>query len=337
MPSRIEAALLLAALTHAVAPSRPPAAELLRAAMSAPAHVSYVGEVQVLRLGAQRSDAAVYRVEHLAPDMTRRWYLAPQALYGDSIISRGTQTYSIDVKRDVVVASQDDELNDQVTEDDNFGVLMANYAATYAPDQNIDGHMAHVVLLTNRYTGQITMRLLIDARTNLVIQRLQYAGNGSLISQTRIEQIRYTQSIPRGIFDLPKGVRTVQGTSRAVPSKDVAHVIAKAGFPASTPRYLPEGFTAIAADVISIKNIPTLHLLFSDGIRTVSFFQNNKDAAVDLSRYHATATTVGTKAAEYVDEGPTTLLAWSDGDRHYALVGELSLGELEKIAVSVLP
>jgi negative regulator of sigma E activity len=305
--------------------------------MSAPARVSYVGEVQILRIGSQRSDAAVYRVEHLAPDLTRRWYIAPQALYGDSIISRGDQTYSIDVKREVVVVSNDNEIDDQIAQSDNFGVLMANYSASYAPDETVDGRLAHVILLTNRYTGQITMRVLIDARTDLVLQRLQYAGNGSLISQTRIEQIRYTGSIPKGIFDLPKGLRTVQGTLRAIPSRDVAHVTAKAGFPASTPKYLPEGFTAIAADVISIKNVPTLHLLFSDGIRTVSFFQNNKNAAIDLSRYHATATTVGAKTAQDVEDGPTTLLAWSDGDRHYALVGELSLGELEKIAASVIP
>lgn len=313
------------------------AAQLLHAAMLAPQHISYVGEVQVLRIGSQRSDAAVYRVEHLAPDLTRRWYLAPQALYGDSIITRGAQTFSIDVKREVVVVSQDDELDDQVARDDNFGVLMANYSAGYAPDEDFDGRRVHVVLLTNRYTGQMTMRVLVDSRTNLVLERQQYAGNGSLLAQMRIEQIRYTGAIPKAVFALPSGLKTVQGTARAMPSSDVAHVVAQAGFAAATPKYLPEGFTAVSADVISIKSVPTLHLLFSDGIRTVSFFQNDKDAAIDLSRYHATATKVGSNSAQYVEEGPTTLLAWSSGVRHYALVGELSLAELEKIATSVLP
>jgi negative regulator of sigma E activity len=305
--------------------------------MTAPERVSYVGEVQVLRIGSERSDAAVYRIEHLAPNLTRRWYLAPQDLYGDSIISRGETTYSIDVKQERVLVSHDSQIDDQIALDDNFGVLMANYTASYAPDQTVDARPVHVVLLTNRYTGEITERVLIDAKTDLVLERLQYAANGSLIAQTRVEQIRYTGSIPPDIFALPKGLRRVAGTSRALPSSDVAQVISQAGFPASTPKYLPEGFTPIAADVIAIKDVPTLHVLFSDGIRTVSLFQNDKNAAIDLSRYRVSNTTVGSAGARYVEDGPTTLLAWAHGDRHYALVGELPLKELEKIAASVLP
>jgi negative regulator of sigma E activity len=335
MASRTSLVLAAALLAAAPAPHRPAAADLLRSAMTAPQRVSYVGEVQVLRIGTQRSDAAIYRVEHLAPSLTRRWYLAPQDLYGDSIISRGDTTYSIDVKRDRVVVSQEDSIDDQVAQDDNFGVLMANYKASYAPDETLDGRPVHVVVLNNRYTGQTTMHVLIDARTGLVLERQQFGGNGSLIAQMRIEQIRYTTSIPTGVFELPKGLRRVPGTSRTVPSSDVAHVVAQAGFSATSPKYLPEGFTPIAADVISIKGVPTLHLLFSDGLRTVSFFQNDKNAAIDLSRYRINQTTVGSQAAQYVEDGPTTVLAWASGARHYALVGELSIKELEQIGASV--
>jgi len=328
---------LLAAVLLLGAAKYPPATDVLRAAMNAPQHISYVGEVQVLRIGDERSNAAIYRIEHLAPNLTRRWYLAPRDLYGDSIISRGDTTYSIDVKREQVVVSHDDDIDDQVAEDDNFGVLMANYAAVYAPDETFDGRPVHVVLLNNRYTGQTTMRVRIDSATNLVLERQQYAANGSLIAQTRVEQLRYTGSIPTGIFALPKGLRRITGTTRSTPSDNVTRVVAEAGFKAASPKYLPEGFTPTAADIISIKGVPTLHLLYSDGIRTVSLFQNDKDTAVDLSRYHINAATVGQEPARYVEDGPTTLLAWSDGGRHYALVGDLALSELEKIGASVLP
>jgi outer membrane lipoprotein-sorting protein len=329
-------AALLTSATAAPAPA-PSAADLLRDAMSAPQRISYVAEVQVLRFGTQRSDATLYRVEHRAPDMTRRWYLAPQGLYGDSIVTRGSMTYSVDVKRQQVVVSPDEDADQQIAARGNLSILMANYNVVYAPDESIDGRGVHVVLLNNKYTGQTTMRLHIDAATHLVLERQQYGSNGSPIAQTLIEQIRYTNAIPIAVFAIPAGMHQVSGAARGPESTDVAHVISSAGFPALVPKYLPEGFSPIAGDVVSIKGVPTLHLIYSDGIRTVSLFQNEKDAAVDLSHYRAIATTVADHPARYVEEGPTTLLAWADGSRHFALVGELSLAELEKIGASVLP
>ncbi len=337
MARSTSAVLLLAALLTGAAAHRPPADQLLRAALSAPQRVSYVGEVQVLRIGSERSDAAIYRIEHRAPNLTRRWYIAPQALYGDSIISRGATTYSVDVKRERVVVSQDDEIDDQVAANDNFNVLMSNYKAVYAPDETFDGRPVHVVLLNNKYTGETIMRVRIDAATGLVLERQQYAGNGSLIAQTRVEQLRYTNGIPTEIFELPRGLKRIPGTARALPSSDINHVISVAGFKALVPKYLPEGFVPVAGDVISIKTVPTLHLLYTDGIRTVSLFQNERDAAVDLSRYRPSTTSVGSHSAQYVEDGPTTLLAWSDGSHHFALVGELDLHELQKIGNSVAP
>ncbi len=336
--ARSSAAPFLAALlTGATAAPIPPAADLLRDAMAAQQHVSYVGEVQVLRIGTQRSYAAIYRIEHLAPDMTRRWYLAPQDLYGDSVITRGSTTYSIDVKREHVVVSHDEDADQEIAERGNFGIMMANYNVVYGPDETIDGHPVHVVLLNNKYTGQTTMRLQIDSATHLVLERQQYGSNGSPITQMHIEQIRYTNAIPAEVFAIPRGLREINGADRGAESTDVAHVISTAGFSALVPKYLPEGFSPIAGDVSSVNGVPTLHLVYSDGIRTVSLFQNERNAAVDLSHYHAIATNVANHPARYVEESATTLLAWADGTRHFALVGELSLAELEKIGASVLP
>jgi len=326
-----------AAILLGATPAPPPAADLLREAMTAPQRVSYVGEVQVLSIGPQHADATIYRVEHRAPDLTRRWYMAPQDLYGDSVVSRGSTTYSIDVKRQRVVVSQGEDADEEIAARGNFDILMNNYNAVYAPDENVSGRIVHVVLLNNKYTGQTTMRVHIDARTNLVLERQQYATNGSLIAQTRVEQIRYTNSIPAALFQIPSGMQRVEGAAHGQESTDVEQVISSAGFDARVPKYLPEGFSPIAGDVVSIKNVPTLHLIYSDGIRTVSLFQNEKDAAVDLSHYHAISTTVADHPAHYVEDGPTVLLAWADGNRHFALVGELSLAELEKIGASVLP
>lgn len=314
------------------------ASDLLRQAIDAPNKVSYVGQVQSLSFGRSRALAAIFRIEHDSPDLTRRWYIAPQSLYGDSIISRGDTSYSIDVKSNKVIVSKDDALDDQVAQDDNFGLLASNYRAILGSEDNVAGRQAMSVLLVNKYTGQTVMRVWIDTHTKLVLQKEQYASNGSVTRQMRFEQIRYVSDLPDSLFTVPtSGFTREAGASHGLPSNDLAGAIREAGFQARGPRYLPEGFTPVAADVTDIKGIRTLHLLYSDGVRTVSLFENAKGAAVDLSRYQAHDTKVDKNDAQYVEDGPTTLLAWAESGLHFAIVGELTREELERIASSVVP
>ena len=310
---------------------------LLRSAIDAPKHLTYSGEVQVLRFGENKSEAAIYRIEHRAPNLTRRWYLAPSGLYGDSIISRAEQTYSIDVKRSRVVVAEDDSIDDQVAEDDNFDILSANYKASFAPDERFIGRPVKVVVLTNDFTGQTTMRIRIDAQTNLVLDKEVYAEDGSISAQTKFEKIHFGTDIPPAIFDIPAGLARVNGSTRALPSSDIQRVLASAGFKAMGPKYLPEGFTPIEGDVIDIKGTRTLHLLYSDGIRTVSLFQHQGNTTLDFAKFKAYATKVEKHDAQYVEEGETTLLSWSGSGLHFTLVGELTLKELQRIGASVVP
>jgi negative regulator of sigma E activity len=337
-PALLLAALVapaLAAPPKPVPPKETPAA-VLRDAIDAPNTVSYVGEVQMLRFGPNKSEAAVFRIEHKAPDFTRRWYLAPEDLYGDSIISRGDETYSIDVKRSRIVVTHDDPIDDQVAENDNLNLLNQNYRASFAGDGGaVAGRHVDTVVLYNKYTGSMTMRIYVDSQTKLVLEKELYAPNGSLVSQTRYEALRYTNQIPVALFDVPKGLPVVRGASQDVPSGDLATVMRSAGFDARGPTYLPEGFTPVGGEVTTVKGVRTLHLLYSDGLRTVSLFENKNDTAIDLSRFKVNETRVLDAPAKYVEDGPTTLLAWSDAGMHFALVGDMTLSELEAIGASV--
>ena len=330
-------ALASSSLAFAAAPDTP--SDLLRAAMKAPQNTSYVGEVQLLRFGNQKSEASMFRIEHRAPNLTRRWYLAPQDLYGDSIISRGENTYSIDIKRNRIVVTQDDALDDQVAEDDNFGLLSANYNVDEGPTETLFGRPVRTLTLTNRFTGLATMRVHIDAQTHLVLQKEQYAPNGALVSQMRFGNLRYTNDIPQAIFDVPKNMARVDGPQRGMPSSDLQHLVKAAGFDENgqtkLPKYLPEGFLPITGNVVEMKGVRSLHVLYSDGIRTMSLFLNAKGASVDMTGYKAQEANVPGRSARYVEEGPTTLLEWSEPGLHYTLVGELSRAELEKIASSI--
>ena len=328
------APLALAVFLLAAAPAGNPS-QLLRQAVEAYGKYSYVGQIQNVDFGTNHADAVLFRVEHRAPDLTRRWYLAPEALYGDSIVSRGTMEYDVDVHRNRIVSARNDALDDQVALDDNFGLLLRNYNAVMAPDTSVAGRRALQVLLVNRYTGQTVIRLSLDAQTKLVLEKDRFGSTGTVTSQMRFEQIRFTASIPMQIFDVPTGYKRVRGQDEGLPTNDLQQVVKTAGFRALGPKYLPEGFVPVAGEVNDVNGTRTLHLLYSDGLRTVSLFENARGAAVDMSRYTVHSTKLQSKDAQYVRDGAMTLLAWSDGDLHFALVGELTLGELTRIGASV--
>lgn len=310
--------------------------QLLRDAVGAYGKYSYVGQVQNTDYGTNHADAVLFRIEHRAPDLTHRWYLAPESLYGDSIISRGDASYDVDPHTHRIVVTHDDALDDQIALDDNFGLLLHNYRAVVGSDDNVAGRPAIDVLLVNRYTGETVMRIALDKQTKLVLAKERYSATGSVSHQMHFDQIRFTGAIPAALFDVPtRGYSRIDGPSHQIPSNDLAAVVRTAGFAAVGPKYLPDGFLPIAGDVSEIKGIRTLHILYSDGLRTISLFENARGAAVDMRSFTVHQAKVGSANAQYMEDGPTTLLAWANGSRHFALVGELSRKELVRIASSV--
>lgn len=308
---------------------------ILRSAVDAPRHVSFTAQVELLTIGSQSSEASVFRVAHSASGLTRRTYVSPPNLYGDWSVSRGDSTYSVDVKRHRIVVTENETFGIHYGWERNLALLTRNYNAVLGPPGHVIGRTTHTIALVNRYTGATAMRLWIDDATGLMLQREVYTSSGSLVIQMHFDDLNVTRAIPPSTFTLPH-YPIVQGPSRGVPSIDPSVVIARCGFRARVPRYLPEGFTDVAADLARENGIETLHILYSDGLRTVSLFENARGSAVDMSGYHVTAFSAGPLRGQYVDSGAFTLLAWARGGLHFALVGDLNRNDLEKIALSLV-
>jgi negative regulator of sigma E activity len=330
-------AVVAASLTLASAATPDePADGLVFDAMTAPATISYSGTVEAIDIG-NHSEASVYRIEHRAPDLTQRVYLSPPRLHGDSVVSRGDASYFVDPGRHRIVETENDSSNDQIARDDNYLLLRANYRAVRRSADTFDGRTVREVVLVNKYTNRTTMLVRIDQQTKLVLDKQQFAPDGSLASETRFQDVRYAPNPPAADFDVPKGLTVVRGPTFTTPSKDVPAVVRAAGFAAAAPKFLPHGFSPIEASVVPIKGVRTLHVLYSDGIRTVSLFENDGTSTADLTSMHPQTTQIAGRDAEYAERGPTTLLAWNYANLHCALVGELTIAEMQRIAASVSP
>ena len=314
-------------------------AALLRSSIDAPRDVSYVGQFETVRFASSRASATIVKVEHRAPELTRRWYVAPEALYGDYVITRGVATYQFDTKHGKETVTHNPSVDDQVTADGNFDRVLQNYRAIYDGEAIVADRPTLSVALINKYTGERAMRVWIDRQTHLVLKKEEYHANGSVAWQTRFEDLRYTRSIPDDIFstDLPAGFARVNGQDAATPSSDIDKVIKGAGFAPYKPKALPQGFDVVSADVTTVSGVRTLHLLYSDGLRSISLFENATDAAADFGTLRPKTITFEGHEAQFVEDGPTTLLTWKEHDIYFALVGDLLRNELVEIAKSVVP
>jgi negative regulator of sigma E activity len=328
----------VAALAGAAAPQGDPVA-LLRASIAAPKSVSYVGQFETVRFSSNRATATIVKVEHRAPGSTRRWYVAPEALYGDYIVTRGAATYQFDTKNDKLTVSRDPQVDNQFSPASNFERAMQNYRAIFDGAATIADRATVSVELLNKYTGERAVRVWIDSKTHLVLKKEDYHANGSVASQTRFEELRYTDTIPPDIFstDTPAGYARVDAPAIATMDTDIDHVVSEAGFKPVEPQSLPQGFAETSGDVSTVNGVRTLHFLYSDGLRSISLFENATGAAADFGTLRPKTTNFEGHDAQYVEDGPTTLLTWKEHGLHFALVGDLMLSELTQIAISVVP
>lgn len=315
-----------------VKPASPSLDASLQAAIAASSTVSYTGIVQVTRIGNRSSEASVYRIEHRAPDLTRRVYSAPSSLAGDSVVSNGQLCFSIDARRHRIVETRNDAAGDSMALNANFALLRENYRVVRRGEEMFDGRHTVDLMLVNKSTGRTALVVRLDKSSNLLLEKKEFAPDGALVSELRFEEIRFTRAIPPADFALPKQYTLVRGPIFGAAFENLDRVAHDAGFASFIPRSLPDGFSAVEGNVVEFRGVPTVHLLFSDGIRTLSLFENAKPSALELTGFEPKTLVVAGRSAQYAEDGATALLTWNDGTLYYTLVGELGLAELQRIA-----
>jgi negative regulator of sigma E activity len=333
------AALALAAgtLTAAAKTAQHPLDPLLAAAISAPSTVSYTGVVEVVRMGSHVADAAVYRIEHRAPGFTRRTYVAPPALSGDWVIAEGDAIFSVDPKRRRILESRNDAVDDSSALHANDALLRENYRVERAGTDTVAGRRAIDLALVSNDTGRTTMLIRIDAVNKCVLEREEFARDGAPVSLVRFEAIRYSARPPLADFALPRSYAVVRTATLGAPSEPLDRLAGSAGFTTQVPRTLPGGFSAVDGNLVDLRGVRTLHLLYSDGLRTVSLFESATASSLEAAHFAPRIVRVGAHDARYAEDGAMALLAWSDGRLHYTLVSEVGLVDLERLAASITP
>jgi hypothetical protein len=329
--------LLACSLTPAGADSRSDAdLQLLSQVLAAPATVSYSGVVETIRMENGATVVSVYRIEHRAPDFTRSTYSSPPRFLGDSEIVKGNLKFSIDAKNHrIVVTRSDPTLMAGSALQDREALIRANYRTTWRGNGTFGGRPTIDAVLINKHTNLPTMLVRVDRETKIILDKQEFAASGTVVGETRLEHVRYAPVSPTA-FELPNGYTAVQSQRVNGSSNDPDQVVRNAGFAARKPA-LPDGFSPLDGDLVDLRSIRTVALLYSDGIRTVSLFETATAVTPDMAPFHPDALNVGGRPAQYAQDGTVALLTWNDGALYYTLVGELGKTELQHIATTITP
>jgi negative regulator of sigma E activity len=327
---------VVAAATLACADAQPAvenASATLSAAMGAPASLSYVGTVEVTRSG-HAAATEIFEVEHRAPDLTRRLYAAPADLSGETMLLEHGVIFSIDPKHRRVVERRSDPREDSTALDADAVLLRANYRVIPGVGETIAGRRTLGLVLINKYGGQSTMIVQIDVATKLLLEKEEFAADGTLVCRTRFEKVRYLP-VPAADFALPSGFTISRGSQLEGPPQRPDRAAGSAGFAVREPRSLPGGFAAVEGDLVVLHGVRTVHFLYSDGVRSVSIFENASASNLEASGLQSRWIRVAGYNAEYAEDGAMALLSWSDGTLHYTLVGETGLVDLQRLAGAI--
>jgi len=307
--------------------------KLLSQVLAAPAAVSYSGIVEVTRMGDRAAVSSVYHIEHRAPDLTRRTYSSPPQFFGDSEIVKGDLEFSIDSKSHRIIATRSAAVTAGPALRAREALIRANYRTAWRHNGTFGGRPTIDALLVNKRTDRPALFVRVDRDTKIVLDKQEFAPAGGIISETRLDQVRYAP-ISATVFDLPKGYAIVQPQHVNGSSSDPDRVVRDAGFAARKPA-LPDGFSPLEGDLVELRGIRTVQLLYSDGIRTVSLFETATAVTPDMAPLHPDALSVGGRPAQYAEDGTVALLTWNDGTLYYTLVGELGKAELQHIAAAI--
>ena len=143
--------------------------------------------------------------------------------------------------------------------------LHTKYAAIVGDRVDLDTGPADSVIVTERETGTLREVLYADVVTGLIVRRETYGRDGAPVRTVAYTRIQVTDRAPT----MPDASgREVEEHEMAAAD---AAALREAGF--VIPPALPRGYELVMALDVPGAHVPTLHLIYADGMYSLSVFQ----------------------------------------------------------------
>ncbi len=214
---------------------------------------------------------------------------------------------------------------------DQLARLRRKYLLALEEQVHLDTGPAVPVTLTERHGGLPREILYADVDTGLLVRRETFAADGEPVRLVAFTALR-PDDHGGGGRGLPGGADQ-QSDERSTGDGEVAGLRA-AGF--VVPGSLPRGYDLLDAVEVPAASGPTLHLLYGDGLHSLSVFQQRGRLDRDGVAGARSVTTPGGGTVWRWPGAQPRRLVWGGGDRTFTVLCDAPLEEL-LVVLDALP
>ncbi len=218
---------------------------------------------------------------------------------------------------------------------DQLDRLRRKYALALGEQVHLDTGPALPVALTERNDDRPCEILYADADTGLIVRRETFAPDGEPVRLVAFTALQPGSRDVGGGGGLPDGADGAGGEARdrGIGDGEVAALRA-AGF--LVPESLPRGYGLLSVAEIPAEPWPTLHLLYGDGLNTLSVFEQRGRLDRDVVAGGRPVTTpAGGTVWRWPGAEPRRLV-WGGGDRTFTALSDAPLEEM-LVVLDALP
>ena len=264
----------------------------------------------------------------------RMEYTFPADTSGRIVYSDGNTQWQVEPNRNLLAATDlipESEQNERDTED----LLAQNYRiALVSDEEKIEGRCAYLLELLPRQEGKSSQKRWIDRETFKTLRVETHYPDGILARMIAYSVVALPAQVAPSDFAPPANLKlrrvTASGTSQTFATRNTE--VAAQGLGLRAEGALGFRLTQIASS--SVESAKTAHLLYSDGIESVSVFVQNggAPALTNAPGWHS-VTINGKPAFENLD-GHLDAIVWTQGKYRYTAVSHLGPKALQTFVSS---
>jgi negative regulator of sigma E activity len=167
-------------------------------------------------------------------------------------------------------------------------------------------------------------RAWVDRETGLILKLEKYSEERKLFSYEFLE-ITINLDIPHSLFNI-----TVNNDKRKNQYRFFSSVKAmerELGYPLVRPRFIPDGYLRKKCRLIINEGYRVAHLLFSNGVSTLSFFQRCAASDADL------ALQIG--EMKVTEQQNMTVVRFRTSKYMFTLIGDLGINQMQRLMQAI--
>lgn len=334
MTIRCTVLLLLLVAVPATAAPAPSDQAWLVSAVAAHSKISFTGTKEVILWSDRGAEASTVEVARLAPTRLRLEYLPTTGRHRRIVIDDGHRRWQYEPASRLALLSASSADEDDGVSGNRLRLLQTNYGTTLVGRGLVAGRPTVILAIRPRVGARPSLRLWVDEATAVILRSERYHVDDRLAEVATFSRIEFREP-PEGLFQFapPAGV-TVRQIPFSTPLT-LRELAGRVGFVPVAPERLPDGFLLDRVRLDGAATLPVAALQYTDGLATLTLFQRRAVPGARHTLESGRAVPLADGEASVGQIGDVNILHWQTRGLNLTLMGEVTAGELAKIATSL--